>query len=199
MFAIHNSGHPLGIQQYLDQGGRWVQSGISYPRRVIQTHSDVLQTYKLSSHVPNYDECHLLARSGRGMAFGLYGQYGYTHHQTPTWIQRTTPTMTSRLHPQNPNKIGRQWSLSQTRKMQIQKGRDQIPRGNSRKEPPQDEPKEVTRCSRLACSQNTHQHTMISGLHWLLSILCTKLFCYCLTIIGSHKENHPLALGRKTV
>ena len=40
---------------------------------------------------------------------------------------------------------------------------------------------------------------MIPRLHWLLLLLCTKLFHYSMTTIRPHEENHPLALGRMTV
>ena len=36
---------------------------------------------------------------------------------------------------------------------------------------------------------------MILRLHQLLPLLCTGLFIYSQTTLGSHKENHPLALG----
>ena len=40
---------------------------------------------------------------------------------------------------------------------------------------------------------------MIFRLHWLLPLLHTKLLVYSQTTLGSHKENHPLALGRMTI
>ena len=64
--------------------------------------------------------------------------------------------MALNLCPQSPDKVRRKQPLSQTREMQIQKRRDQIPRSDSREKPSQDEHEEITRHSRLACSQNTY-------------------------------------------
>ena len=97
MLIIHHSRYSLGIQQYPDQRRRWMESSIPHPRRTIWTDCDVLQAHKLPSHLPNYDECHLLSRSGRRMAVNLYGWHGYTYSQTPTQIQRTTHPATLSL------------------------------------------------------------------------------------------------------
>ena len=40
---------------------------------------------------------------------------------------------------------------------------------------------------------------MILRLHWLLLLLRTKSFIYSQTTLGSHKENHSLALGGTTI
>ena len=176
-----------------------MEGSIPYPRRTIWAHCNVLWTHEFPSYFPNHDECHLLSRSRRRMVISLHGWHGYTHSQTSTWIPRATHTIAPNICPQSPNKVRREQSLSQTGKMWVWERRNQIPRSNSREEPPQDEPKEVTRCSGLAHPQNTYWHTTIPRLHRLLSLLCTKLFCYSPTTTRSHKENHSLALGRMTV
>ena len=40
---------------------------------------------------------------------------------------------------------------------------------------------------------------MIPRLHWLLPLLCAKLFVHSQTAPRSYKENHPLALGGMTI
>ena len=199
MYVIHYGGYPLGIQQHQDQRRRWMERSIPHSRRIIWTHSDVFWTHKFSSHLPNYDECYLPSRSRRRMVISLHGWHGYTYGQTTTWIWRTTHPMASNLCPQSPDKAGRKQPLPQTREMWIWERRDWISRSNSREKSPQDESKETTRCSRLAHSQNANQHMTIPRLHWLLPLLHTKLFCYSPTTARSHKEDHPLALGRATI
>ena len=40
--AIHKVQYMVGVQQYLYQAQRWVESRLSNPGGIIQTHSDVL-------------------------------------------------------------------------------------------------------------------------------------------------------------
>ena len=83
--------------------------------------------------------------------------------------------------------------------MQVREGGNRISWSDSREKPSQDEPKETTRHSGLARSQNTNQCMMIPRFYWLLPLLHAKLFLHSPATTRPYEENHPLALGGTTI
>ena len=101
MYQVHDCGHPLGIQQYLNQG-RWQRkSSISHPWRIVWTISHVLWSNQLPSNISNDDEHYLPDRSRRRMAISIHGWYHNSHSQVPIWNWRTTHHLPQRICPLN--------------------------------------------------------------------------------------------------
>ena len=57
----------------MHQRRRRMESGIYHQPRPIRTQSHVLQSYQLSSHIPNNDERHICGRTTQKLANNLHG------------------------------------------------------------------------------------------------------------------------------
>ena len=80
--------------------------------------------------------------------------------------------------------------------MPIWEGQNQLPWSDCQKRASSNEPKEAARNCRLVTTQEPNRSLQFPRLYWILQVLHPQLLKNCLTNAGSHKENHPLALGR---
>jgi hypothetical protein len=152
-----------------------MESYLPHPRRPIWTHSNVLWINKLTSHVPNDNEHHILQRSGTGMGISIHEWHSNPHKKKIGWNQRITHGKILDIHIPYPGQTQRKQSVSKARKIRIQKGRNWVLRSNHWKKQTVNGPKETKRCSRLAKTQKPNRYSKISQIHWLLLLLYTKL------------------------
>jgi len=58
-------------------------------------------------------------------------------------------------------------------------------------------PEEAERSGKLDNTTKPYTNQTIPRVHWILSILCSKLFKNCKAFIGPDKENYDMKLGTK--
>ena len=108
---IHQSQCQMGVQQYMHQGGRQIQSGIYHKSRAVWTNCNVLWTDEFSSNLLNNDECNFCPRNSWRMADCLHGWHTHCH---PRW-----PKVPWRMHPLHAGETMPAWPIPQTRNMHL--------------------------------------------------------------------------------
>jgi hypothetical protein len=73
VYSVHQIQHTLGLQQHPDQARQQVESGILDAGRTIQTHSNVFQSHKFASDLPNDDKHNIQMRGTRRLVLEFHG------------------------------------------------------------------------------------------------------------------------------
>ena len=139
MHSVHKVWYKMGIQLHPDQRGWWMESGIPNTPRPLQTPHNVLWPHKLAHYIPSNDEQNLQNGSGPRMAISIHGWHCHSH-KTTQWRNGTT---TQTTNSSGTWKARRTWPIPQTRKMQVLKARNRVPRSHCGKQSPENEPKET--------------------------------------------------------
>ena len=106
----------------MNKGEKWVKGGVHYPRRVIQTKSDVIWTNILICDISNDDE----SNSTRSHQYRESGEF---HRWCNYWDGRIRRTWW--VGRRDSMKISKEWFVCKTRKIQVEGERDQISRSSN--------------------------------------------------------------------
>ena len=186
LHTLYKSWCSMGIQQHLNQRRRQMESHLPYSGRTIWTYHNVLWSHQFPSHFSNNDEHHLLDWSHTRMAIGLYGWHCHPHKTRKTWNKPTTCPPPLPICPPHAKQTWTKWLIPQTRKMWLWTKGDWLPQCHCWKWKATNGPKETQRSRRLAKAEQPNQHPQIPWIHWLLSLLHTRLFKDCMTTPQPH-------------
>ncbi len=194
MHLVHEIWYQMGVQQCLDQ--RWwpMESGIHDKQRTVQTHSHVLWTNKLTSHIPDDDEHDLSGSHCRWEHDSIYGWHGHPHSSMPRWDRTGPCDLTQKNHESSTHETGRTWPIPKPRKMRFQTTSYRLSRcldciwnsANGTREGGQGE--------RLETPMQCNRSPPIPSIYRILQILYPRILTNCPTTLRSHEESDTVAL-----